>query len=1136
LGTVPEDKHTLIGFRVVIGEMPKTDPLGAAEPALYQTNVRQGLPDIEGPDHQEPYFKGPQQFVHIPQGNRGPLYSKHNHFTSVTECPNGDLIATWHTCIGESGRELGVAASRLRYGRDQWEPASLFWDSPDRNDHGHAMWFDGKDKIYHFQGLADLSRNVALVMRTSNDSGATWASPRIIAGHGSSRMPVESVFRTKEGAYVISCDKGPNIVFVSRDQGISWATAGGSIRGKHAPVIGLGDGRLMAMGRQRDIDGKMQMSISADMGKTWEYSASEFQPVSWGQRAVLLRLKEGPILFASFCKRMLVDNAGGKQHEVSGLYAAVSFDEGKTWPHRRLVTDDGPQRQIGSLNGVPVTLSPHNSESVGYLAICQSPDGVINVLTSWQHYSFNLKWVMTQPPEAPMRPIPPQAEVLPHKETLPNTYRFATPQGGGRWIWQLKATGEWAKDSSPREAYRLVGGEGRGFYERNSDPAGFAAVDGGKGFTVEIRAQILKTLPDKKGADIELYDGAGRRYGLAITTSGIYWYEGYIQGSDFLPFAQFAQVAEGLDNTDEMHTYRLAVRPDMVAQIYRDGKLIAVRPGEYRTPRDAYIQLGAGSGAEALVDYFSYDLTGPYQPPKVARASGQRLPTFDKALANGRLANEGFDLCRRFVEGWLKYADPESGLIPKGLKAGRRDFWNAQDAGADNYPFMVLTAAITDRALFEGRMLDMLRAETKLTSRVGAMPDTYSFSKRTFVSSGPDLGGIIFGSSEYIKDGLLPLTEWLGQSPWSARMMAILDEIWKRAPVETKFGKIVSDRHEVNGEMLQALSRVYWMTGEEKYLEWAVRLGDYYLLGNQHPTRDTSRLRLRDHGCEIVSGLSELYATVNFAKPQKKQAYQKPVHEMLDRVLEIGRNRHGLFYNWINPQTGEHSEAIADTWGYNLNGFYTVYLIDKTEAYRQAVLKALGAIDANYKYFRWEGNYSADGFADSIESAINLYNHEPVAGAAKWIDSETKVMWKIQKPDGIIEGWHGDGNSARTTIMYCLWKTKGLTIEPWRKDVVFGAVQDGGTLRIAVTAEKAWRGKLIFDSPRHKASMKMPLDWPRINQFPEWFTAESRQRYAVEDLTSGSKSTVPGIDLQKGLDVDLPAGVRTHLLVAAVTK
>jgi len=503
---------------------------------------------------------------------------------------------------------------------------------------------------------------------------------------------------------------------------------------------------------------------------------------------------------------------------------------------------------------------------------------------------------------------------------------------------------------------------------------------------------------------------------------------------------------------------------------------------------------------------------------------------FKLAAENGRLANEGFVRCRNFVKGWLKHADPKTGLIPRNLTRDK-DIWNAQDSAADNYPFMVLTAAIIDRPLFDGRMLDMLRTETKLTSRIGNMPDTYSFSKQDFRDAQPDIGRIIFGSSEYIKDGLLPLTEWLGPSPWSQRMLAILDDIWKNAPVETKYGKIPSTSQEINGEMLQTLSRVYWMTGDKKYLDWAIRLGDYYLLDEHHPTRNETRLRLRDHGCEIVSGLCELYATVHFAMPEKKRAYQEHIHEMLDRILEIGRNEYGLFYDNIDPKTAQHSDGIADTWGYNLNGFYTVYLIDKTRPYRQAALKALNNINENYRNYRWEGNYSADGFADSIESAINLYNREPVCSAAEWIDSETNVMWSKQKEDGVIEGWHGDGNFARTTIMYCLWKTKGLTIRPWHQDVIFGAVQNGDSLTIALRAEKSWQGNLIFDTPRHKTIMKMPLDWPRINQFPEWFAVESEKRYTVHDLTSDSKKAYTGKQLSEGINIELRPAVEKRLLV-----
>ncbi|MHC4336699.1 MAG: DUF6807 domain-containing protein [Planctomycetota bacterium] len=508
-------------------------------------------------------------------------------------------------------------------------------------------------------------------------------------------------------------------------------------------------------------------------------------------------------------------------------------------------------------------------------------------------------------------------------------------------------------------------------------------------------------------------------------------------------------------------------------------------------------------------------------------------PAFRQALDNGRLANEGFIRCRDYVKAWLGHTDPKTGLIPKGLREGRRDFWNAQDAAADNYPFMVLTAAITDRPLFEGRMRDMLRTETRLTSRIGALPDTYSFSKRNFQNAQPDIGRIIFGSSEYIKDGLLPLTEWLGPSPWCHRMIAILDDIWKHAPVETKYGKIPSTSHEINGEMLQALSRIYWMTGEKKYLDWAIRLGDYYLLGENHPTRNATKLRLRDHGCEILSGLCELYATVNFALPEKKQAYQKPIHEMLDRVLEIGRNEHGLLYNSINPQTGQHSDGVADTWGYNLNGFYTVYLVDRTESYRQAVLKALGCLNKHYKKYKWEGNRdSADGYADSIESAINLYNREPVPSAAQWIDSETKVMWQKQQPDGIIEGWHGDGNFARTTIMYCLWKTKGITIRPWREDVIFGAVQQGDQLKVSIRADKEWKGEILFDTPRHRKNMKMPLDWPRINQFPEWFTFRSGKLYTLRDLTLNTNRIYTG-RLHHRITINLRPGIERRLLILA---
>jgi len=82
---------------------------------------------------------------------------------------------------------------------------------------------------------------------------------------------------------------------------------------------------------------------------------------------------------------------------------------------------------------------------------------------------------------------------------------------------------------------------------------------------------------------------------------------------------------------------------------------------------------------------------------------------FEQTYVNGELANEGFVRCENYVNAWLGYSDPISGLIPRNIESGK-DFWNAKDAAADNYPFMVLTAFFVNQELFDGRMIDMLNS------------------------------------------------------------------------------------------------------------------------------------------------------------------------------------------------------------------------------------------------------------------------------------------------------------------------------------------------------------------------------------------------------------------------------------------
>ena len=134
--------------------------------------------------------------------------------------------------------------------------------------------------------------------------------------------------------------------------------------------------------------------------------------------------------------------------------------------------------------------------------------------------------------------------------------------------------------------------------------------------------------------------------------------------------------------------------------------------------------------------------------------------------------------------------------------------WTVRNTAADLYPFLVMAAFFTDRLAFERDMHEILRNEVRHTTRLGALSDDVKPGDGGFAAAAIDIDRLIFGSCEYVKDGLLPLTELLGHHAWHDRMISIVDEIITRAPYETPFGRVPSRSCEVNGEFLQALTRL----------------------------------------------------------------------------------------------------------------------------------------------------------------------------------------------------------------------------------------------------------------------------------------------------------------------------------------
>jgi formylglycine-generating enzyme required for sulfatase activity len=434
MGTLPTERQWATGIRVVIGELPKTKPLKLPPKPDHQQNVVQRSAEEvkKGPDPTKPYFKGPRKYMKIDRGAIGPLFAGHNHSPHIAACPNGDLIANWFTCVSEKDREMGRGGSRLRWGNEEWDDASVFWDAPDRNDSVHALWTDEKGKVLNFVGT-DVGATYAyhsLGLRTSTDNGATWSKVRTFnpehlspPGYRAGHWLSGPVFRTNDGGIAIVTDGGPTLWY-SHDDGLTWQGCEGNIEGNHPGVVQLRDGRMLGFTRGGDLPGAvivtkyddlgktkvhsnekrpywMPKCISDDLGKTWKKTPSIFNDIGGGQRLAMIKLKEGPVFFASFADRgIIITDKAGKKREVRGLFAAVSEDDGETW-NVKLVTDDGPGRPGMTTNGGYFAFSQRNSEYRGYMSACQAPNGLIHLITSFSHYAFNLKWLKT--PNEPLK-------------------------------------------------------------------------------------------------------------------------------------------------------------------------------------------------------------------------------------------------------------------------------------------------------------------------------------------------------------------------------------------------------------------------------------------------------------------------------------------------------------------------------------------------------------------------------------------------------------------------------------------------------------------------------------------------------------------------------------------------------------
>jgi predicted neuraminidase len=276
---------------------------------------------------------------------------RYKHPAFLTELANGDLYLAYYGGGGEYETDTSVFGSRLPAGAGQWTPPRVIAHDPFRSVGNPVVWQapDGVVWLFYVVRFGETWSDSRIAAKISRDGARTWSDSSLIAlepgmmvrnrplalAGGDYLLPVYH----ETGHDTEQVGAGSTSLFLRYDSRTRRWTPSSRIRSPNGNIqpaaVEITPGYLVAYCRRGGgygpgTSGYLVRSESRDGGRTWSQGVDSQFP-NPNAAVDFLKLRNGHLL--------LIYNDSMTRR--TPLTAAVSTDDGRSYPHRRNIAE-GP--------------------------------------------------------------------------------------------------------------------------------------------------------------------------------------------------------------------------------------------------------------------------------------------------------------------------------------------------------------------------------------------------------------------------------------------------------------------------------------------------------------------------------------------------------------------------------------------------------------------------------------------------------------------------------------------------------------------------------------------------------------------------------------------------------------------------